>query len=191
MNEVANMYDDMSDEQEAIAPTDDEIKSVSLLVEKQCALEDEVETLEDKLKQKKLDLRKVAWEQLPEAMFALKCNKFELDSGACVEIDQTLRANITKANQPWCHDWLRDNGHGDIIRDEVKTKFGVGESDKAKALGEFLDMAEQPFTQTQTVHPQTLKAFCGVEMDQNEPDDEWKTKFGVFQQRIAKISRPE
>ena len=191
MSEVASMYDDMSEEQEAIAPTNDEIKSVSLLVEKQCKLEDEVTVLEATLKDRKADLRKVSSEQLPEAMFALKCNKFTLDNGASVEIDLNLRTSITKANQPWCFDWLRDNGHGDIIRDEIKTKFGVGESDAAKALAEFLDIAKRPFSQTQAVHPQTLKAFVGVEMDQSEPDDEWKTKFGVFQQRIAKILRPE
>ncbi len=49
----------------------------------------------------------------------------------------------------------------------------------------------QPFSQTQAVHPQTLKAFVGVEMEENEPDDEWKTKFSVFERRTAKISRPE
>jgi hypothetical protein len=189
--EVASMYDEMSDEQETIAPTNDEIKSVALLVEKQCKLEDRVEQLEAELKAAKKDLQKCSWEQLPEAMFALKCNSFTLNNGAIVSVKEDLRTTISVANKPWCFDWLRENGHGDIIRDEIKTKFGVGEGDKAKALGTFLDDNEQPFTQTQAVHPQTLKAFVGVELDQREPDDEWKTKFGVFQQRIAKIQRPE
>jgi hypothetical protein len=191
MNEVASMYDNMSTEQEAIAPTNDEIKSVSLLVEKQLKLEDEVETLEQRLKSTKADLRKVSSEQLPDAMLALKCNKFEIDTGAMVEIDTGIHTTIAAKNKDWCFKWLRKHGHGDIIRDEIKTKFGVGEGNKAKSLTDYLDASKQPFSQSQTVHPQTLKAFVGVEMDEREPDAEWKDKFSVFERRTAKISRPE
>jgi hypothetical protein len=182
-------YDEMAeapDEQ----PTDNEIKSVGLLVQKQCDLEDEIEALEKKLKTTKEALRKVSWEQLPEAMFSLKCTSFELADGSKVEVGETLRCSITKANEEWCFNWLRESGNGDLIRNVVSTTFGVGEETSAEMLGVYLDSNKQPYDQKQSVHPSTLKAFCGVELDEREPDEEWRKHFGIFEQRISKITRP-
>ena len=55
--------------------------------------------------------------------------------------------------------WLRENGLGDLIKNEVAVTFGKGEDNKAEQL---LSLAEQEGyepTQKQKVEPMTLKAL--------------------------------
>ena len=56
-------------------------------------------------------------------------------------------------------EWLRNNGLGDIIKNEVAVQFGKGEDNKAEQL---LSLAEQEGyepQQKQKVEPMTLKAL--------------------------------
>ena len=55
--------------------------------------------------------------------------------------------------------WLRENGLGDLIKNEVAVTFGKGEDNKAEQL---LSLAEQEGyepQQKQKVEPMTLKAL--------------------------------
>ena len=57
------------------------------------------------------------------------------------------------------YNWLRENGLGDIIKNEVAVQFGKGEDDKAEQL---LDLAVQQGyepNQRSKVEPMTLKAL--------------------------------
>ena len=83
--------------------------------------------------------------------------------------------------------WLRENGLGDLIKNEVAVTFGKGEDNKAEQL---LSLAEQEGyepQQKQKVEPMTLKALYRerVEAGLDMPSD----SFNLLIQDKTKISR--
>ena len=85
------------------------------------------------------------------------------------------------------YNWLRENGLGDIIKNEVAVQFGKGEDNKAEQL---LSLAEQEGyepTQKQKVEPMTLKALFRerVEAGLDMPSQ----LFNVFIKDQTKIGR--
>ena len=85
------------------------------------------------------------------------------------------------------YNWLRENGLGDIIKNEVAVQFGKGEDNKAEQL---LSLAEQEGyepTQKQKVEPMTLKALFRerVEAGLDMPSQ----LFNIFIKDQTKIGR--
>ena len=85
------------------------------------------------------------------------------------------------------YNWLRENGLGDIIKNEVAVQFGKGEDNKAEQL---LSLAEQEGyepTQKQKVEPMTLKALYRerVEAGLDMPSQ----LFNIFVKDQTKIGR--
>ena len=88
-------YDDMAEEE--VPVSDDELKSIADLAERQIAMEDWIERQEERLKEGKKKLAKLTSEELPEAMRAAGVKEFVLANGAELKLDTKVRANITKA----------------------------------------------------------------------------------------------
>jgi hypothetical protein len=89
-----------------------------------------------------------------------------------------ISANISKDRSAGAHEWLRDNGFGDLIKNTVSVNFGKGEDDKAGELIKGLEDSGYNVDQKEAVHPSTLKAFC---KEQIEKGSEIPTDlFGIF-----------
>ena len=56
-------------------------------------------------------------------------------------------------------DWLRNNNHGDLIKNTVSIDYARGEDNAAEKMKQDLRTQGQSFTDKTGVHPQTLKAF--------------------------------
>lgn len=180
-------YEDLANE---AAPSDDQLKVIAGLIERQTKIEDWIAEEEERLREAKSNLAKVQNELLPEAMMAAGVTEFTDINGYKVTVKEDLRAGITAANKDWCFTWLRDNGHGDIIRNEFKITYGVGEDTSAQELVDTLKEQEQDFSQKEYIHHRTLPAFVRAELEENPHDSEWEERFGVFRQKVAKIERP-
>ncbi len=184
-------YDEIAGDASASAPSDESLKSISKLAERQVEIENDIAKLGAALSTKKKELEKVACFDLPEAMKAAGLAEFTLESGAKISIKENLRAGITADNLAWCFKWLRDNGHGDIIRNEFKVSFGVGEDESSEGLATHLLEAEIDFNQKEYVHSRTLPAFVRTELEDNEHGEAWEKRFGVFRQKVSKVQRPD
>jgi len=182
-------YDEIADA--PVPVSDDELKSIADLAERQIVLEDWIENEEARLKEGKENLAKLANELLPEAMKVAGVREFKLDNGFELELSAEIKASITKKNLEWCHEWLRDGGHGDLIKNEFKVVYGKGEDEFADNLAVHLSDTGRDFNQREFVHPQSLGAFVRVEVASNEHGEEWEEKFGVFRWKQAKITRPK
>lgn len=184
-------YDEIADA--PVVVSDDELRSIAELAERQMVLEDWIEAQEDKLKEARQNLAKLTGELLPDAMRAARVREFALDNGCEIQLNMDIKASITKANQPLAFTWLRDNGNGDLIRNEYKISYGAGENDLAEALSKFLIENEQDFNQKEFVHHSTLPAFVRRELDdpEKEHDEEWEKMFGVYRHTYTKIVRPK
>lgn len=172
----------------AITPADEALKNISALAQKQLQLEAECADLENQLSLKKEALNKVKEFDLPEAMTAVGMKEFKLEDGRKIEIKPYYSAKIDDENQDKCFAWLRDNEHGDLIKNEFKVAFGKGADVEANALAEMLRAAGYAYTSKESVHFQTLSAFVREQVENNGdlPLDLFKVHIG----RIAKVSVP-
>ena len=83
----------------------------------------------------------------------------KLQDGSSVEVKTNYSATITQANKEEAFNWLRENGLGDIIKNEISVSFGRNEDNKA---ADYANLAKgQGFEPQQKlkVEPMTLKAL--------------------------------
>ena len=166
---------------------DNSLKEMADLCAEQVALEKEMEQLSEQLKAKAASARKLSQEIIPARMSELGLESLTLADGSSIKIKQLVHASIPVKYREEAFQWLRDNGHGDIIKNQVSATFGKGEDTTAS---NFIDKIEELGYQPQQkvwVEPMTLKAFVREQIAEgNEiPTDQ----FGVFIGAETKISK--
>ena len=173
------------DQQEVIEKTD--IQQLSTYCLELQALEDDIESKEGEVKKLKEQADKIASEIIPNMLAEQGLSSLKLADGSGVEVRKTYSCTVKKDSLQSAYQWLRDNGLGDIIKNEVFVTFGKGEDNKAQDL---LDLAEQSGyepQQKQKVEPMTLKALFRerIEAGLDMPSD----SFHLFVKDQTKISR--
>jgi len=139
--------------------TDGELNTVSTLANKQLRLATDVAELEANLKAKKEELRLTSEQELPDAMQSAGLTQITLSSGEKISINEFYNAHISKANQEKAYQWLIENGHEGLIKNEVLLKFGREESLVVEETVSALQSRGLSPEVRQSVHPSTLKAF--------------------------------
>ena len=142
-----------------------DLKQVSGLVRQQLILEQRVEDLAADLKKAQADLAHISGEALPAALAEHGLTELKMADGSKVTIATVISATITKDRANEAHDWLRANGHEDLIKNTVSVVFGKGEAARAAALISQLDSNGWDPDQKEAVHPSTLKAFCKEQIE--------------------------
>ena len=152
------MPDFEADQQDAMKKTDN-IQSLADQVERLETLQKEVNFVEEQLKQKKKNLEHLSGEVIPTMMSEMGLSHLKLMDGSSVDVKPYYSANISIANKESAFNWLRSNGLGDIIKNEISVSFGRNEENKA---ADYANLAQergfQP-TQKLKVEPMTLKAL--------------------------------
>ena len=150
-------------------------------------LEDEVKEDEERLKTKKQKIDKLSGIAIPEIMESMKLKTMKLSDGSGIEIREMYSATIPVANREGAFNWLRNNGLGDLIKNEITVSFGRNEDNKAS---EYADLARgrgyQP-SQKLKVEPMTLKALFRERSENNQelPSEH----FNLFKGNRTKITR--
>ena len=130
--------------------------------------EDEIARTEAYLKEKKKDLLKLTDEDLPSVLQELGVSSFKLEDGSQVDIKPLYGASIPKPRIDEAHEWLRDNGYDDIIKNTVLCQFGRGEDDQASAFAAFAQKQGYVPEQKTEIHPQTLRAFVKERVEEGD-----------------------
>ena len=110
-----------------------------------------------------------------------------LKDGSTVEVKQLVQASITEANRETAYKWLRDNGHGDLIKNQVTVAFGRGEDNVAENfINDAKSLGLEP-AQKMKVEPQTLKVFVREKLEEGVevPED----VFSIFVGSQTKIRK--
>jgi hypothetical protein len=151
---------------------DDQLKSISELAERIAKLEETITLRENIVKNDKAELRKLTDEELPSAMQEIGMKKFETASGYKVDIKKIYAPRIKVEDQPEAYQWLRNNGHGDIIKNTVSINFGKGEDETAQNFKDLAEQQQLPIQEKTQIHPQTLKAWGKeqIESGRSVPD---------------------
>ena len=156
MSEINNI-DFEQDQQEVLEKTD--IKTLSHYCLMLQNYEDQLINMEKDMKKIKEQADKIGSEIIPNLLAEQGLASLKLADGSSVDIKKSYNCTIKKDQLESAFEWLRNNGLGDIIKNEVAVQFGKGEDDKAEQLlGLAVREGYEP-SQKQKVEPMTLKAL--------------------------------
>jgi len=165
------------------------IQSLADQVERLENLNQEVKKDEEDLKQKKKNLEYISGEVIPTMMSEMGLSHLKLMDGSSVDVKPNYSANITIANREAAFNWLRDNGLGDIIKNEISVSFGRNEDNKAADYAVLAQERGFQPTQKLKVEPMTLKALV---RERIEAGKEMPTElFNVFVGNKTTIKRKQ
>lgn len=165
----------------------EELSSISQVAQKVIDIQQEISLIEAELKAKKEELRNVSEQQLPELMQGLNLVEFTTASGFKISVENFYNAYISEANKEKAFEWLQENGHGGLIKNEISLLFGKGQDEEANALVQSLEQRGLSPNVKQGVHPQTLKAFVKEQLTQGR--DIPAEPFGIYVGSRAKIEK--
>ena len=165
------------------------VQSLADQIELLEGLNKRIEINETNLKDLKKQHDRLSGEVIPTMMAEMGLAHLKLMDGSTVDVKPHYSASITIANREAAFNWLRENGLGDIIKNEISVSFGRNEDNKA---ADYAALAEergfQP-TQKLKVEPMTLKALVRERL---EAGKEMPTElFNVFVGNKTTIKRKQ
>ena len=180
------MIDFEKDQREELDGANDANKLSDQVVKLQ-QLENELLAKEEELKELKRKVDLVSGEVIPTMMQEMNISTLKLADGTSVEVKPVYGASIPKAKQEEAYTWLRENGLGDLIKNQVAVSFGKGEDNKAQELLDLAVSKGYEPSQDQKIEPSTLRALYRerVEAGLDMPSD----SFHLFVKDKTKISR--
>ena len=173
-----------ADQQDAMKKTGN-IQSLADQVERLELCDDRIADIENDLKMMKKKRDHISGEVIPTMMSEMGLAELKLHDGSHLKVSTTYRATITEANKETAFNWLRNNGLGDIIKNEISVSFGRNEDNKAADYAELAKGQGFQPTQKMKVEPMTLKALV---RERIEAGKEMPTEiFGVFSENKTTI----
>ena len=146
-----------------------------------------IEGAEENIKSLKKKRDHISGEVIPTMMSEMGLAELKLEDGSHLKVSTSYRATITEANKESAFNWLRENGLGDIIKNEILVSFGRNEDNKAADYAELAKGQGFQPTQKMKVEPMTLKALV---RERIEAGKEMPTEiFGVFSENKTTIKR--
>ena len=180
---------DFEKDQENVLQKTVNIQSLADQVERLENLQKEVEDADKQLKEKKKNLDYLSGEVIPTMMAEMGLSHLKLMDGSSVDVKPHYSANVTVANKEAAFNWLRNNGLGDIIKNEISVSFGRNEDNKAADYAALAQERGFQPTQKLKVEPMTLKALV---RERIEAGKEMPTElFNVFVGNKTTIKRKQ
>ena len=174
------------DKQDSLTKVND-AKSLSEQVVKLQSMEEDLVKQEERVKKIKKDIEVMSGEVIPTMMQEMNLSTLKLSDGSSVEVKQIYGASISPAKKEEAFNWLRNNGLGDLIKNEITVSFGRNEDNKAADYAVLAQGQGYQPVQKLKVEPMTLKALVRERL---EAGQEMPTElFNVFAGNRTKITR--
>ena len=150
-------------------------------------LEAELLVKEQEYKEMKRKVELVSSEVIPTMMQEMNISTLKLADGTSVEVKPVYGASIPADKKEEAYEWLRENGLGDLIKNEVTVAFGRSEDNKAQQYAVLAQGQGYEPIQKLQVEPMRLKALVRqrVEAVLDMPSD----LFNLFTSNRTKITR--
>jgi len=140
-------------------PSSDKVTDLSDLVARLDYAVRQLGDLEEQVKSQKKVIKKLSEQDIPDLFKEMgNIRAFELDDGRKVSVSEDFSISVRKAEQEECFSWLRLHGKEEIIKRKLAVQFDRGEAAEAQAAATLLLDNDLSFSDTESVHPQTLKA---------------------------------
>ena len=158
---LIDLRKDAPDQMETIDPD-----KLSTEVEKLQTIQREIQELEDRLKDKKEDEKHFSCIVIPKLMEEMNLSSLKLRDGSELTVKKIYSASVKADKKAEAIHWLRENGLGDIVKNNITVSFGQGEDNKAIDYASLARSNGYEPIQEEKVHPSTLKVVM----------KEWKDK---------------
>ena len=158
---LIDLRKDAPDQMETIDPD-----KLSTEVEKLQTIQKEIQDLEDRLKDKKEDEKHFSCIVIPKLMEEMNLSSLKLRDGSELTVKKIYSASVKADKKAEAIHWLRENGLGDIVKNNITVSFGQGEDNKAIDYASLARSNGYEPIQEEKVHPSTLKVVM----------KEWKDK---------------
>ena len=183
---LMNNIDFEKDQQNSVKKIDN-IESLSDQVIKLESVFSDIEKAEENLKTLNKKRDHISGEVIPTMMTEMGLSELKLQDGSHLKVATSYKAHISEANKEMAFNWLRDNGLGDIIKNEILVAFGRNEDNTAASYAELAKSQGFQPTQKMKVEPMTLKALV---RERIEAGKEMPTEiFGIFSENKTTIKR--
>lgn len=175
---------DLSELDEIVGPTDEQLRNIAELAQRQIAAENSVSSASASLDEAKRNLRRINENLLPEAMTEVNLEQFRLRNGVEIDVKETIRASISAANVQAAHGWLKEHGHEAIIKKAIVVAFGPGQEKQTRAVVDFLTAMDLEFDSKSAINHNTLQAWVREQLREGNtvPDE-----ISYYEQRISKV----
>ena len=149
-------------------------------------MEKDLAAKEDEIKKLKQDIDIISGEVIPTMMQEMNLSSLKLADGSSIEVKPVYGASISASKKEEAFNWLRNNGLGDLIKNEITVSFGRNEDNKAASYAELAQGQGYQPTQKLKVEPMPLKALVRERLESGKemPTD----LFNVFEGNRTKIT---
>ena len=158
---MIDLRQDAPDQSDVIDP-----EKLSEELEKLKSIQAQIQEAEKKLKDLKSDEKVQSGVVIPKLMEDMNLSSLTLKDGSEVSIKKIYSATMKADKKAEAIQWLRDNGLGDIVKNEITVNFGQGEENKAMAYATLARGQGYEPSQKEAVHAMTLKVTM----------EDWKNK---------------
>ena len=156
---------DFEKDQEQVLDKTTNINKLADKIKEMQAKQTQLELQEDSVKKTKKDIEHLSGEVIPTMLSEMGLSFLKLQDGSSIEVKTNYSATITQANKEKAFNWLRENGLGDIIKNEISVSFGRNEDNKAADYAELAKGQGLEPQQKLKVEPMTLKALVRERME--------------------------
>jgi hypothetical protein len=158
---IIDLRKDAPDQTDNVDP-----EKLSQEVEKLKSVQNQIQNLEAQIKDLKEDEKYFSCVVIPKLMEDMNLSSLKLKDGSELTVKQIYSASIRADKKAEAINWLRDNGLGDIVKNNITVSFGQGEDNKAVGYASLARSNGFEPIQEEKVHPSTLKVVM----------KEWKDK---------------
>ena len=154
MNELVKQM-----QEDASSVPEDNMGKIGAVATDIAETENEIANLKEQLKKKEDYRTKLSEEVLPSLFSEVGLSELKLSDGRKIKVSEYYRAAIKVENREAAYAWMRNNGFGDLVKNQVTCSFGRNEDEKASSL--ISDLSERGLepAQREWVEPSTLRAF--------------------------------
>jgi len=177
---MINLRDDAPDQLNTIDPTE-----LSEQIEKLNSINAQISSTEASLKQLKEQEKQLNNFTIPELMEKMNLSTLKLKDGSELSVKKIYSATIKADKKAEAIQWLRNNGLGDIVKNEITVNFGQGEENKAAEYANLAKESGYEPSQKEAVHAMTLKVT--MEDWKNKGNDVPDSLFWTFDENQTKV----
>lgn len=158
---------------------------ITMYVDAAKILEQDALTLETKLAEKRREIMAIYQRKIPEIMLQYGLEKVRTTTGFDVSMKHHVKASISSENLNEACQWLSDNEHSHVIKNNITVEMKAGREQEAIELREMLQNQGYDVVQKRSVHAGTLSSLVRElkESGQNVPDK----LLGVYEFDEAKV----
>ena len=149
-------------------------------------VQQEIQNYKDRIKDLEESEKYFSQVVIPDMMNAMNLKTMKLKDGSEIEISNKFFANALAAKRPEAYNWLRENGLGNIVKNEITVRFGRDEDNKAQQYATLAKGQGYDPEQKVSVHAGTLRvALEDLHSRGGKIPSEYFSTFAGYQTKIT------